>query len=121
MAQQLTNTSQENQVLAREVLLAKSFIERTLGLMGKRALPFDQTLLIKGSKLVGCNSVHTCFMRFPIDVVFVDDDLKVRSIVRGLKPWRMTWPTLGAVSAFEFTAGALSPTLKVGDRLHVGD
>lgn len=108
-------------MLANDVRFAISFLERTIGLMGRRELPSGQTLLIRGTKLAACNSVHTCFMRFPIDVVFVDDAMKVRAVVRNLKPWRITWPTFGATSAFEFTAGQVPAELKVGDVLHVGD
>lgn len=108
-------------MIANDVRFAVSFMERTIGLMGRRELPKGQTLLIQGTKLAACNSVHTCFMRFPIDVIFVDNQMKVRSVVRNLKPWRITWPTLGATSAFEFTAGSVPSELKVGDVLHVGD
>jgi uncharacterized protein len=117
----LHNVTQGNAVIANDVRFAVTFLERTVGLMGKKTLPEGQTLLIRGSKLAACNSVHTCFMRFPIDVVFVDDSMKVRSIVRNLKPWRITWPTFGATCAFEFKAGTVPSSLKTGDVLHVGD
>lgn len=124
MSQQkrLVNKSKGDAVIARDVRKADSFATRALGLIGRSGLPDGETLLIQGTKLAACNSVHTCFMRFPIDVVFVDDTLTVRSIVRNLKPWRVTWPAFGATSAFEFSAGALAQApIAVGDVLHVGD
>ncbi|RYZ77003.1 MAG: DUF192 domain-containing protein [Proteobacteria bacterium] len=116
---QLLNETQGNAVVANKVQFATSFLERAVGLMGKRDLPNGQTLLIKGTKYAACNSVHTCFMRFPIDVVFVDDEMKVRSIVRNLKPWRITWPAFGATCAFEFSAGQAPAELKLGDALKI--
>lgn len=120
-SQQLVNVTQGDSVVAQQVRFATSFVERTVGLMGKSDLPKGETLLIKGTKLAACNSVHTCFMRFPIDVVFVDDSMKVRSVVRNLKPWRITWPAFGATCAFEFSAGEVPKALKVGDDLKLVD
>ena len=61
-------------------------------------------------------------MRFPLDVIFLDSSMKVRSVLRDVKPWRMTWPVVGAVTAIEMTAGALKLTqIEIGDQLHVGD
>ncbi len=63
--------------------VADSFFTRFLGLMGRR--PSDYGLL-----LIPCNSVHTCFMRYDLDVFFLDKDYKVLAIRRDMKPWRMS-------------------------------
>jgi uncharacterized membrane protein (UPF0127 family) len=48
--------------------------------------------------------------------------MKVKSILRDVKPWRVTWPVSGAVNAFEMTSGSLEgKSIEVGDQLHVGD
>jgi uncharacterized membrane protein (UPF0127 family) len=61
-------------------------------------------------------------MRFPLDVVFLDSEMKVKSILRDVKPWRLTWPVKGAVNAFEMTSGSLTDkSIEIGDQLHVGD
>jgi uncharacterized membrane protein (UPF0127 family) len=49
-------------------------------------------------------SVHMFFMRFPIDVVFLDRDWKVVRVVRGLRPWRVAGARR-AVAALELPAG----------------
>ena len=78
-----------------KVLLANTFLLRLRGLMGRKRLPEFTGLL-----LVPCDSVHMCFMRFSIDVVYLDKDLKILKIVKGLKPWiglsmcHKAWATL---------------------------
>jgi uncharacterized membrane protein (UPF0127 family) len=66
------------------VILARRFLARLVGLLGQRALPPDQALLI-----TPCNNVHTFFMRFAIDVVFIDPAGVVLAIVPHLAPWRI--------------------------------
>lgn len=110
------------QEVARDVRVAKSFWARTKGLLGESSLPEGRALWIQGTEFVGCNSIHTFFMRFAIDAVFVDRSLKVTKIYRNLVPWRMTWPASGAHSVFELPAGALeNMKIEVGDQLYVGD
>ena len=110
-----------NVELATKLDVATSFWERTRGLLGRSNLPADEALWIQGTDLVGCNSIHTLFMRFAIDAVFVDRDLKVKKVYHDLGPWRMTWPARGAHSVFELPAGTLkSRPVEIGDELHVG-
>lgn len=63
--------------------VADRFLARLRGLMLARPLSPDMALLI-----TGCTSVHTCFMRFPIDIVYLDGMGRVTQCVQGLKPWR---------------------------------
>jgi len=119
----LNKTSQLE--IAQNVRIADSFYARAKGLLGERGLPNGQTLWIKGTRFTACNSIHTWFMSFRIDVVFVDDNLKVKAVYENLGPWRMTWPVAGATSVFEFAAGSLRTdsdtcAITVGDQLHVG-
>ena len=78
-----------------EVLMADSFLTRLAGLMFRKKLPSATGLL-----LFPCNSVHMCFMRFAIDVVYLDKDYKILKIVKDLKPWiglsmcHKAWATL---------------------------
>ncbi len=121
-AQRLINTTKSNTVLATDVRFATSFVERAMGLMGKKPLPAGEALFFKGTSLMPCNSIQTCFMRFPLDVIFLDSAMKVRSVQRGVKPWRMTWPVMGAVNAIEMTSGRLDTArIEIGDQLHVGN
>jgi len=99
--------------LAAEVGLATSMWARFWGLMGRRALPQGHGLLLRPS-----SSVHMFFMRFPIDVIFLDRENRVVRIVPALKPWRMALGGRGAHSALELNAGAAEAAgLEVGDTL----
>lgn len=84
------------------------------GLLGRRGLPAGEGILLRPA-----GSVHTGFMRFPIDVVFVDRDLVVQKVVGDLPPWR-TARARGARAALELAAGeATRRGLKEGDRLEL--
>src|SRR5215210_6113607 len=58
-------------------------LARLRGLMGRRELPRGEGLLLKPAP-----SIHTWFMRFPIDAVFLDGDLRVLAVSPELRPWR---------------------------------
>lgn len=71
-------------VICDHALIADRPLHRMRGLLGRRALPAGEGLLLHPTA-----SVHTAFMRFPIDVVFLDRDLRVVKLVESLRPWRM--------------------------------
>jgi hypothetical protein len=79
--------------------VATSFAARFLGLMGVARLPSGSGLLLPRT-----SSVHTHFMRFPIDVVFLDADLRIVSLVQQLRPWRFA-AAKAATSVLELPAG----------------
>ena len=90
--------------------VADSFWTKFRGLMGRALLPADEGMLFRHA-----GSIHMFFMRFPIDVVFCDGDLRVVKVVRGLKPWRMA-AARGATVTIELATGAAAG-LAPGDRL----
>lgn len=97
-------------------MLADSFLTRLRGLLGRRELPPDEGLLINP-----CSSIHTWFMRFPIDVVFLDRDLRVVRLAADVRPWRLRWGR-GARQVLELAAGeAAERRIEVGDRLTLED
>jgi uncharacterized membrane protein (UPF0127 family) len=96
--------------VASVVELAVTRADRRRGLLGRDALD-----LSAGMMLAPCVAVHTAFMRFPIDVVFVDRDGVVRKIVRDLKPWRIA-AAPRAYAAVELAAGVERDVVP-GDRL----
>ena len=71
----LINTATEA-VVAQQVELASTFGQRLRGLMGRREMPPGSAML-----LYPCNAVHTCFMRFPIDIIFLDREGDRKSVV----------------------------------------
>jgi uncharacterized membrane protein (UPF0127 family) len=85
------------------------------GLLGRRRLPNGEGILLKPG-----SSVHMAFMRFPIDAVFLDRDLRVVKIAADLQPWRVAG-TRGAKAVLEIPAGEAGRRgLTIGDRLVVG-
>jgi uncharacterized membrane protein (UPF0127 family) len=94
--------------------VADTLWTRTRGLLGRDGLADDHGLWIKP-----CNSVHTFFMRFAIDLVFLDRDLIVRRVYQGVKPNRLVLPVL-AHSVIEFQSGFLKRThFNIGERVYV--
>lgn len=68
-------------------MVARTFAERAKGLIGTKDLAADEGMLIEK-----CNAIHTFFMSFPIDAVFLDASDRVVKVVRGIKPWRpLAW------------------------------
>lgn len=107
---------ESNICLTHKLEIAKSFLDRTIGLIKYKSIADDFALHI-----LSCNSIHTCFMKFAIDCVFVDNELNVVKIVENIMPFRMTLPCLKAESVFEFKAGFVSShNIKIGDRFYVG-
>jgi uncharacterized protein len=87
-------------VVAGHVEVADGILSRFLGLMFRAELPAGHGLALRP-----CNSVHMFFMRFPLDVVFVDGDGRVVRILHSLRPWRATTLVRGAKAAIELPAG----------------
>lgn len=83
-----------------EVLIANTFFSRLAGLMFRKELP-PATILLLSS----CNSVHMCFMRFAIDVIYVDKEYRVIKVVENLKPWVGLSICHNAWATLEMTAG----------------
>ena len=99
-------------VVADRVSVAGGLWSRFWGLMGRSALPAGAGLL-----LTPCSSVHTFFMRFPLDVVFLDRDRQVVKVVSALKPWRTALGG-GGRDALELNAGEAERTgIEPGDQL----
>ena len=100
--------------LASRVTAADSIGKRCLGLLGRPRLSEGE-----GLWLSPCGAVHTFFMRFPIDVVFLDEEGRVVAL-RTLVPWRFSAWVRKAESALELPAGTAERTgTRVGDRIQV--
>ncbi len=99
-------------VLATDVRFARTWLSRSRGLLGRRSLPRGEALLIEPSF-----SIHTAFMRFPIDVVFLNRDLMVVKVAPKIGSFRVA-VALGAHSALELAAGvAREARVEAGDQL----
>lgn len=112
----------KNVELALNVRVANTFWSRAVGLLADSRLDDGHALWIQRSRFAACNSIHTFFMRFAIDAVFVDRELRVRRVFTNLGPWRMTLPAAGAESVFEMPAGTIARIpVDIGDQLYVGN
>lgn len=100
-------------VVIPHVELATRWWQRMRGLLGRSGLSTGRALYISPA-----NSIHMFFMRFTLDLIFVDRDGVVVRIVRNLRPWRMAFGGRTAQSVFEISAGWLDEdAVRVGDRL----
>jgi uncharacterized membrane protein (UPF0127 family) len=103
-----------NTVLAETAQLANTSATRRTGLLKHERLePGD------GLWIVPCESVHTFFMKFPIDLVYLDKRRKVRKVRHAVPAWRLS-ACLMAHSVLELPAGTVARTgTSVGDELAV--
>ncbi len=99
----VTNRTRQGAVVASRVEEASSWGRRLKGLLGRSHLGAGE-----GLHIAPCNSIHMFFMRFPIDVAFLDAGGKVIRAIHGIRPWRATRIYLEAHSALELEAGALA-------------
>ena len=100
--------------IATEVELASTRATRRRGLLGRDSLPPSSALM-----LTPCLAVHTAFMRFTIDVMFLDIDGYTVKLVSDVPPWRMT-ASARAHTVVEMAAGSLRRhAIALGDRLYL--
>jgi uncharacterized protein len=87
--------------VAAQLRIADGFCSRLVGLQFRRPLPSDAGLL-----LVPCNSVHTCFVRFPVDVIFLDAHGCVLAVRHNLRPWRLAFGPRKTHAVLEIPTGS---------------
>ena len=103
-------------MICERCVVADSVGRRMRGLLGRRELPVGEGLLLQPAP-----SVHMFFMRFPIDVVFLDRELRVVDVRSNLRPWR-TASKRGARAALELPAGEAGRRgVQAGDQLDLVD
>jgi uncharacterized membrane protein (UPF0127 family) len=99
-------------VVCERCVVAADPWRRLKGLLGRREISPDEGLLLQPAA-----AIHTCFMRFPIDAVFLDRNLTVLSVVPALGRWR-TARRRGARAVLELRSGECERReIKPGDRL----
>lgn len=102
--------------IAHRVEVADGFLEVTRGLLGRSCLGPGE-----GMVLVGCWNIHMFFMKFPIDVIYVDRGMEVLKVVPELAPWTVS-ACPGAHSTIELGSGTLERRpIRRGERLHFLD
>jgi len=105
--------AESKQVVVDTLSIADSFASRFVGLQFRRELPVGHGLL-----LMPCRSIHTCWMRFAIDVIFLDAGGTVLDVRSAVRPWRTSASRHGRPHAtLEVAAGC--SMLSIGDRVQV--
>lgn len=104
---------ESGQVLAEQVFIAERFFSRLRGLMFRPTLSSEQCLHI-----LPCRSVHTFWMRFPIDIIYLNQEQYVVGWETGLMPGRFGKRVNKARSVVEFHAGKLKDAhIQEGNKL----
>jgi uncharacterized membrane protein (UPF0127 family) len=96
---QIALANDDGSVVCERCLLAETPLARLRGLLGRSDLPAGEGLLLRPA-----GSIHTAFMRFPIDAVFLDRADRVLKVAHELAPWRMAG-CRGARAVLELPAG----------------
>lgn len=106
-----------NQVIADNVKIADSFWPRFKGLMGIKSISEDFAL-----HLIPCTSIHTFFMKFPIDVLYLDQKNNIVGMEENLQPGKIGKKFSHAHSVIELHAGKVAQTgMTVGQTLTIVD
>lgn len=109
----LTTTNRNLKTIPYSIKKADKFATRLKGLMFKKE-PLHQ----EGLWIIPCNSIHMCFMNFPIDVVFLNKNKQIVKLINNLQPWKFVAPVADAYSVLELPVGVIEKfKLEVGQIL----
>jgi uncharacterized membrane protein (UPF0127 family) len=99
-------------VLATKLEVANTGAKRNKGLLGRKDLGAGEGLWI-----IPCESVHTFFMQFAIDLIYLDRKHRIRKVRSNMRPWRIS-VCLSAHSILELPAGVIGESqTKRGDQI----
>ncbi len=108
----LVNKAKKNEPISTKARIANTFWLRFKGLMFRKDMDEEEALIFYHTP-----SIHMFFMRFPIDVIFLDKEMCVVKVCPDLKPWRLAASPRAYVTV-ELPAGTLGKTsVKIGDIL----
>lgn len=107
--------SSKNILIATDVKEAKNFFTRTIGLLFRKSISKDEALIIKP-----CSSIHTFFMKFPIDVLFVNKHNQIVAVYESVKPFKVLPIHFTSSYVIELAAGSvLDKNIDKGDLIRV--
>ena len=103
-------------IVATRAKLASSYVDRFFGLMGRKGVPEGGGILLTKS-----SSIHSWFMRFRFDAIYLDSDGRVVKVVHAMRPWWFSFGGKGAKDTLELAAGAAAASAtEAGDQLEFG-
>lgn len=92
-----------NKIVSNNIKLADNFFTRLKGLMFTKELLPQEGLIINP-----CNSIHMCFMNYPLDILFIDKDSNICAMLENIKPWRISKIYFDAEYVIELPTGTIS-------------
>jgi uncharacterized membrane protein (UPF0127 family) len=115
MPMRVVNLTRQTE-LGSAVEVADSGPRRSKGLLGRKGLEPGGGLWI-----VPCEAVHTFWMQFPIDLIYLDRTLRIRKLKSNVSPWRLSG-CLSAHSVLELPSGTIRGSqTQVGDRVEISE
>ena len=117
MAKQAINRTKNNQIVANTVEMATNPWTRFKGLMGRHSIPDGHSLWIEP-----CADIHSFFMKFEFDALYLDKNGIVLHIVEAMKPWRVSKWVKGTQSVLELNKGVIKASqTSLGDQIDLVD
>jgi uncharacterized membrane protein (UPF0127 family) len=115
MAKLYKTSSAGAELLLDRLDLAEGLWSRGKGLLGRKKLESHEALWIRP-----CNNIHTFFMKFAIDCIFVDKKMEIKNLAKNVGPFRFVGPFWRSHSVIETKSGFIdAKKLEVGDHLYV--
>ena len=110
----IKNITQDT-IIAVQAEVAGTAFKRARGLLGRASLLPQQALVIPH-----CQSIHMLFMKFAIDVIFIDKNNKIVGLVSGIKPFQFSPIFWKSTCAIELAAGRIEATqTQLGDKITI--
>lgn len=109
--------SRDQEIIAQyEIRKVTGILERMRGLLFSEKLNHNEGMMISP-----CNSVHTCMMSYPIDIMYIDKSYRICHLVSDLKPWRASM-AFAASYVVELCAGQIEHNgIQIGDKIQCQD
>lgn len=104
-------------IIVEKFHIAQTFWQRLFGLITYKTLPDNEGMI-----LINSNGIHTLFMRFPIDVLYVNEYYQIIEVYRDVKPWKLLPIRKKAKYVIEIPAGTIANSrTKKGHRVIIRD
>ena len=111
----IARNTRTGKVLATDVKIADTLFTRMKGLLGRKELPEGEALWIKP-----CFSIHTFFMKFPIDILFLNKQNQIIAFVTEFPPNRLTRVYARSFSVLELPTGTIdAANAIIGDNIRI--
>lgn len=109
----MINIRYKGNIIISGVAKADNFWTRLSGYMFKKKPHYPGILFLPAI------SIHTFFMHFCLDVIFIDKEGKILKIYRNMQPWRHTWFYFRATTTLELPSGHLPGEIGEGEKLEI--